>query len=160
MAGHTQMNITGKFVTGILLKKAVFTGVVFSFIIFFTLVTSSLIIDDSPLVLEAQDFAIKNAVLARTLSVKVRSILCRPKNIELLTVSEDDMNSVLGFAARAIPDFKAKAEITHDRFEIKGTYILPKNPVGKYFNCSISFGTGLSLFKDLQERGLTSLGFR
>ncbi len=55
-----------------------------------------------------------------------------------LSVTEQDLESLLAFAARGVPSARADAQITEQGLEARLTLELPANPVGCYFN--ISFG--------------------
>lgn len=96
-------------------------------------------IEDSPLVTEQSTIA--NTEQAR----RVKNLMqrfeagSRTKNPRAeLSVSEQDLESLLAFAARGVPNARADAQISERGLQAKLTIELPANPMGRYFN--LSFG--------------------
>ncbi len=55
-----------------------------------------------------------------------------------ISVTEQDLESLLAFAARGVPNARADAQISAQGLEARLTIELPANPLGKYIN--LSFG--------------------
>jgi uncharacterized protein YfiM (DUF2279 family) len=96
-------------------------------------------IEDSPLVTEQSTIAnTEQARRVKNLMQRFQAGSRANKSKAELTVTEQDLESLLAFAARGVPNARADAQISERGLEAKLTIKLPANPMGRYFN--LSFG--------------------
>ena len=123
-------------------RKPLFWKLFFSTILFVLVILPITFIlltfEKTPLVSESKTVEVEDATRVRALAKQTHKILFQPYSDEFLAVSEDDFNAVLGFMARGVSRFAGKANVTQDQLEIKGTFRLPRNPLGNYINLSAS----------------------
>ena len=56
---------------------------------------------------------------------------------QTITISQDQLNSLVGFAQRAHGQINGQVHITANSTSILASYQLPKNPIGQYLNIDI-----------------------
>lgn len=99
----------------------------------FLAIENNPLVTDKPLPANSQQAERVNGLMKRLIAV---SKLGQPR--ATLSVSEQDLESLLAFAARGVPSVRADAQITTQGMDARLTLELPANPLGRYFN--FSFG--------------------
>ena len=95
--------------------------------------------EDSPLVTEQSTIAnTEQAGRVKNLMQRLQAGSRANKSRAELSVTEQDLESLLAFAARGVPNARADAQISERGLEARLTIELPANPIGRYFN--LSFG--------------------
>jgi hypothetical protein len=112
-----------KYILIVLLFIAVGAGV-------FTL----LVFEKTPVASEHITPGSDDAGRVKDLGNKIRNILNRSHEIETLTVTEADINSVLNFVSRSFPLFRGQAEVRQGVCDIAGSLKVPGKPLGEYMN--------------------------
>jgi len=96
-------------------------------------------IEDSPLVTEQSTIAnTEQARRVKNLMQRFEAGARTNKSRAELSVTEQDLEGLLAFAARGVPNARADAQISERGLEARLTIELPANPIGRYFN--LSFG--------------------
>ncbi len=96
-------------------------------------------IGDSPAIVKRAAIAnSQNADRVKMLVNKYRSGLKTQEGATEIPVSEQDLESIIAFAARGVPSARADAQINSDGLEVQVTITLPANPIGRYMN--LGFG--------------------
>lgn len=75
--------------------------------------------------------SVKKLMQQLSASVKNRT------NKQNINISQDQLNSLVGFAQRAHGQINGQVHITPDSTNILASYQLPKNPIGQYLNIDI-----------------------
>jgi len=144
----------GTRIRGSSIKKVFFRIGFPAFILTLTVVLPAifflLVLEKTTVVPEAKSVEVGSAARVSALAKKARKVISGTEANGALPLSEDDLNSVLGFLGRGVPGFKGKTEFAEDRIEIKAAFRLPQNPIGEYVNVSVVLrpsGEGLGIVR-------------
>ncbi len=81
------------------------------------------------------------AARARALLHRFKHSLERSERVHTLSVSRQDLNGLLAFAARGVPGFGGRVDAEPSAVTLVTTVQLPPNPRGRYLNLSLSLAT-------------------
>lgn len=96
-------------------------------------------LQDNPAVVKRAAMAnTENAARVKMLINKYRSGTLSSDGLQEISVTEQDLESIIAFAARGLPTARADAHINGEGLDARLTITLPANPAGRYLN--LGFG--------------------
>jgi hypothetical protein len=94
-------------------------------------------IEDQPLVITNSGEQVNQAESVKKLMQQLSDSVKNRSNKQNINVSQDQLNSLVGFAQRAHGKINGRVFINSNSTIILASYQLPKNPVGEYLNIDI-----------------------
>lgn len=94
-------------------------------------------IESQPLVVASSGEQVNNAESVKTLMKQLNNSLVDRTNKQDIKISQNQLNSLVGFAQRANGKVNGKVNITRRSTSILTSYQLPQNPIGQYINLDI-----------------------
>lgn len=85
---------------------------------------------------------VDNADSVTQLVRQLRFTLQRRNQVQNILIRKDQLDSLLGFANRAIPKLSGQANLYNFRSELLLSYQLPKTPFGRYLNVKVAVNAG------------------
>lgn len=124
----------------------------FSYISFLLLLTIFVIagllitvIEPAPAVVSNSGEQVNQAESVKKLMTQLSNSIKNRTNRQNIDITQDQLNSLLGFAQRAHGKIKGQVFINSHSTRILASYQLPKNPVGQYLNIDILLLPGLGI---------------
>ena len=104
-------------------------------------------VEDKPLVVSASATQVDDADSVKELIEQIQQSVKDRTLDQQIPLSENQLNSLVGFLQRAKEQFQGQVNITPVASSISASYQLPRNPIGRYINFSalILPGAGLQL---------------
>jgi hypothetical protein len=102
-------------------------------------------IEPHPLVVSSSGEQVNQAESVKKLMKQLSDSVKNRTNSQNIYISENQLNSLVGFAQRAHGKINGQVHISPNSASILGSYRLPKNPIGQYLNIDILLlpGTGI-----------------
>jgi hypothetical protein len=104
-------------------------------------------IDSYPLVVTSSGEQVNQADSVKKLMKQLSDSVKNSTNRQNITISQNQLNSLVGFAQRAHGKINGQVYISPNSTSILASYQLPKNPIGQYLNIDILLlpGSGLKV---------------
>jgi len=104
-------------------------------------------IEPIPLVVTSSGEQVSQAESVKKLMQQLRDSVKNRTNKQNIYISQDQLNSLVGFAQRAHGKINAQVHISPNSTNILASYQLPKNPIGQYLNIDILLlpGSGIRI---------------
>lgn len=99
-------------------------------------------IESEPLFVADSAEQVNQAESVKKLMKQLSESVKNRANRQSITITQDQMNSLVGFAQRAHKPLTGKIEIKPDVSIVLVSYHLPENPLGKYFNLDVAILPG------------------
>jgi hypothetical protein len=94
-------------------------------------------IDNYPLVISNSGEQVNQAESVKKLVLQLSNSVRNRTNKQNINISQDQLNSLVGFAQRAHDKINGQVYITSESTRILASYQLPNNPIGEYLNIDI-----------------------
>jgi hypothetical protein len=94
-------------------------------------------IESKPLVVASSSEQVNQAESVKKLMKQLSDSVKNRTSKQDLVISQDQLNSLVGFAQRAHGKINGKVDITPRSTSILASYVLPSNPIGQYLNIDI-----------------------
>lgn len=91
---------------------------------------------------------VNNAESVNQLVKQLKSTLRRRNQVQNILIRKDQIDSLLGFANRALPNLSGQANLSNFRSVLFLSYQLPKTPFGRYLNIKVAVNAGNKLQVD------------
>lgn len=98
----------------------------------------ALAFQDAPLVVSTSNQKIDQAESVNQLFVQLKKITLNRYDTQHVLLSTEQLNSFIGLAQRAFPEFTGHLELTETTAALQLTYLLPDNPIGDYLNIQMT----------------------
>lgn len=95
-------------------------------------------LESQPLVNTSSATQLDQAESVKELMLQLQDTVKHRAAKQDITISEDQLNSLVGFAQRAHNQFQGKAVIQSQSSQVSVSYQLPNNPIGRYINIEAS----------------------
>jgi hypothetical protein len=104
-------------------------------------------IEQQPLIIANSGEQVNQAESVKKLMQQLSDSVRNRSHKQTINVSQDQLNSLVGFAQRAHGKINGRVLINSNSTNILASYQLPKNPLGKYLNIDILLlpGTGIQV---------------
>jgi len=103
------------------------------------------VIEPNPAVVSNSGEQVNQAESVKKLMTQLSDSIKNRTNRQNIDITQDQLNSLLGFAQRAHGKIKGQVFINSHATRILASYQLPKNPVGQYLNIDILLLPGLGI---------------
>lgn len=105
------------------------------------------VIESQPLVVASSGKQVNQAESVKKLMKQLSDSVKNRTNKQIIYISENQLNSIVGFAQRAHGQINARVKISPDSTTILASYQIPKNPIGQYLNIDILLlpGAGIQI---------------
>lgn len=94
-------------------------------------------IESHPLVVTSSGAQVNQAESVKKLMAQLSDSVKNRTNSQNIYISQDQLNSLVGFAQRAHGKINGQVNISENSTSILASYQLPKNPIGEYLNIDI-----------------------
>jgi hypothetical protein len=121
-------------------------------------------IESQPLVVASSSDQVNQAESVKKLMAQLSNSVKNRTNKQNINISQDQLNSLVGFAQRAHGKINGQVNITPNSTSLLASYQLPKNPIGQYLNIDILLlpGNGIRVshvkFGPINVPGRVALG--
>lgn len=121
-------------------------------------------IESQPLVVASSSEQVNQAESVKKLMEQLSNSVKNRTNKQNINISQDQLNSLVGFAQRAHGKINGQVNITPNSTSLLASYQLPKNPIGQYLNIDILLlpGNGIRVshvkFGPINVPGRVALG--
>lgn len=95
------------------------------------------VIESTPSVVTRSGEQVNEAESVKALMQQLRDSVRNRTNSQTIIISEEQLNSLVGFAQRAHGQINGRVNITANATSILASYQLPNNPIGQYLNIDI-----------------------
>lgn len=104
-------------------------------------------IESYPIVVANSGEQVNQAESVKKLMQQLSASVKNRTNRQNINISQDQLNSLVGFAQRAHEKINGQVQITANSTSVLASYQLPKNPIGQYLNIDILLlpGPGVNL---------------
>ena len=114
-------------------------------------------LESEPLVVTSSSKQVDQAESVKALMQQLRGSINNRKDKQVISISQEQLNSLVGFAQRANRKFSGQVNITPKSTRVAVTYQLPSNPIGDYLNIDMSLLPGPGVFVEHVKIGPISL---
>ena len=105
-------------------------------------------VEQTAAVTQAQPFDVDSALKVRALAKRWHKALLATNETVIISASESDLENILAFAVRAVPECWSRIEVRDKKLRAAVSLGLPANPLGNYVNIRMDLSesaTGLSI---------------